>query len=144
MTQQHDADLLADLRAESARLSDAELAARVDELGRDRVLGAVFAEMERAFLPERAEGVEATVQYDVLNGEPRSWSVEISGSRGTCTARPGPAVSPRVTLGLALPKFLRLMFGQVNGMQLFLQGQIKLKGDMFFAQRLQGMFRQQP
>lgn len=142
MTQDSTADLLSGLRAEAPKLSDQALTARVDELGRDVVLAQIFAQMERSFLADRAAGVEATVQYDVLDGQTSTWNVELSGARGTCVARPGPATNPRLTLGLALPKFVRLMFGQTNGMQLFMQGQLKVQGDMLFAQRLQGLFRQ--
>ena len=45
-----------------------------------------------------------------------------------------------MTIGLALPDFLRLIAGELDGMQAFMQGKLKLQGDMMFAQQVPQMF----
>ena len=47
-----------------------------------------------------------------------------------------------VTLSLSLPNFLRLIAGELNGMQAFMSGALKLKGDMMLAQTMQTWFDQ--
>ncbi len=50
--------------------------------------------------------------------------------------------SPRLTLKLALSDFIRLIFNQADGTQLFMTGKMKLQGDMMFEMQMQGMFQQ--
>jgi putative sterol carrier protein len=47
-----------------------------------------------------------------------------------------------VTLGMALPDFLRFITGKLDGMQAFMSGKLKLAGDMMFAQTMQTWFAQ--
>ncbi len=49
---------------------------------------------------------------------------------------------PRVALTLAAPDFLRLITGKLNGVNAFMSGKLKLKGDMMLAQTMQGWFDQ--
>ena len=41
---------------------------------------------------------------------------------------------------MALPDFLRFLTGQLDGMQAFMTGKLKLSGDMMFAQSMQAWF----
>jgi putative sterol carrier protein len=45
-----------------------------------------------------------------------------------------------VTLGLSLPDFLRLILGQLDGMQAFMGGKLKLSGEIMLAQTMQSWF----
>lgn len=121
-------------------LDDAALAEQVRGIGVDEVLQAIFKGMEEAFDPARAAGVESTIQYDVATEEgTKTWSVSFAG--GKCTTSEGPATSPRLTLQIGLVDFIRLIFGQAQGPQLFMTGKIKLQGDMMFAMQMQGFFK---
>jgi putative sterol carrier protein len=53
----------------------------------------------------------------------------------------GAAESPRVTLALNLPDFLRMMTGELNGMQAFTSGRLKISGDLMFSQALASWFK---
>mgnify|MGYP006164410583 CR=1 FL=1 len=46
-------------------LSDEELKKQVSDLGEDEVLKNIFQGMQEAFIPEKAQGVNSTIQYDV-------------------------------------------------------------------------------
>ena len=69
-------------------------------------------------------------------------SYQLQVADGTCTAVQGNGEPARVTLGMTLPDFLRFLTGQLDGMQAFMTGKLKLSGDMMFAQSMQAWFAQ--
>ncbi|HET7481925.1 MAG TPA: SCP2 sterol-binding domain-containing protein [Actinomycetota bacterium] len=122
-------------------LSDEELAEQIKNMGADVTLKAIFDGMQDAFVPAKAAGVTSTIQYDITTDDGvKQWSVAIAD--GSCTTSEGPANDPRLTLQLSMTDFVRLIFGQADGTQLFMGGKLKLKGDMMFAMQMQGFFNQ--
>ena len=120
-------------------LSDDDLKKQISDLGEDEVLKNIFQGMQEAFKPEKAQGVNSTIQYDVeTDAGVKSWSAKIED--GTCVTSEGPASDPRLTLKVGLVDFIRLIFGQADGTQLFMSGKMKLQGDMMFAMQMQGFF----
>ncbi len=120
-------------------LSDEELKTQLVGMGQDEVLSQIFGRMPEAFRPDKAQGVTATMQYDITTDDGvKSWTVVVDN--GTCTTSQGPADDPRLTLQLGLVDFVRLIFGQAEGPQLFMGGKLKLKGDMMFAMQMQTYF----
>lgn len=120
-------------------MSDEQLEASVKEMGVDDTLKQIFAGMEEHFRPDKAGDTETTIQYDIkVDGEVKQWSVNIAG--GECSTSPGAADSPRLTLEVGLVDFVRLIFNQAQGPQLFMTGKLKLKGDMMFAMKMQNFF----
>src|SRR5437016_6045451 len=78
-------------------------------------------------------------------GVPRSTpdathSYHVVVADGTCSTGPGAGQEATVTLALSAPDFLRLISGKLNGMQAFMSGKLKLKGDMMLAQSMQTWF----
>jgi putative sterol carrier protein len=119
--------------------SDDEITKAAEELGVDTLLDQVFVGMEQAFQPEKAAGQSAVVQWDVDAPDGKhSRTVHIAD--GTCKVEPGAAESPRLTLTLTLPDFLRFVAGQLDGMQAFMSGKLKLGGDIMLAQTMQAWF----
>src|SRR6058998_2465124 len=95
-------------RAEPAAMiegrSDEEIVRGVEERGVEGTLDGVFQGMAEAFLPDKAAGQSAVVQYDVtVAGAPRSYQLKIGSGR--CEVVKGRADPPRVTLTLSLPDF---------------------------------------
>ncbi len=122
--------------------SDQEITSAIEKEGTDKVLGDIFNGMAAAFVPEAAAGQSATVQYDVgAPGGTRSYQLKVAG--GKCVVVKGAGEPARVTLALALPDFLRLIAGKLDGMQAFMTGKLRLSGDMMFAQTMQSWFRRQ-
>jgi putative sterol carrier protein len=120
-------------------LSDEELKKQISDLGEEEVLKNIFQGMQDAFLPEKAQGVSSTIQYDIdTDGGTKTWAVKFEN--GTCTTSEGPASDPRLTLKVGLVDFVRLILGQADGTQLFMSGKMKLQGDMMFAMQMQGFF----
>lgn len=119
--------------------TDEEIDAGVAERGTDTVLSQIFDEMAKRFQPDRAAGQSAVIGWDITSSDgTHSWHIKVAD--GTCTPQQGAADSARVTLGMALPDFLRFITGQLDGMQAFMTGRLKLSGDMMFAQSMQAWF----
>ena len=120
-------------------LSDEELKAQLDQLGEDNVLKEIFGRMPEAFIPEKAQGSDAVMQYDIATDDGvKQWTVAVKD--GACTTSEGATDDPRLTLQLAIVDFVRLIFGQAEGTQLFMSGKLKLQGDMMFAMQMQTWF----
>lgn len=121
--------------------SDDEINEFVGALGVDTVLGQIFSVMAERFQPDKAAGQSAVIQWDISTPD-ATHSYAVTVKDGACTVAPGAGESPRVTLGLALPDFLRFIAGKLDGMQAFMSGKLKLSGDMMFAQQMQQWFAQ--
>lgn len=121
--------------------TDDEINAGVAELGTEKVLGQIFDYMAGRFQPERAAGQSAVIGWDITSPE-GTHSYQLKVADGTCTTTSGNAEPARVTLGMALPDFLRFLTGKLDGMQAFMAGKLKLSGDMMFAQSMQSWFAQ--
>jgi putative sterol carrier protein len=119
--------------------SDEEINQAAEQLGVETLLDQVFDGMQQAFQPEKAAGQNAVVQWNVdAPGGTHSRTVHIAD--GTCTVEPGGAENPRLTLTLTLADFLRFVSGQLDGMQAFMSGKLKLGGDIMLAQTMQAWF----
>lgn len=121
-------------------LSDEEISAAVSAAGVDVVLERIFRTMQSMFRPERAEGQDGAVQWEVDDGDSTHvYSVVMEG--GTCRATAGPAGGPKATLSFTLPNFVRFMAGEMNGIQAFMTGKVRISGDVMYAQRSESFFR---
>ena len=94
---------------------------------------------ERAFKPEAAEGVEAVIQYRLSGEEGGDWIVNIH--EGKCTVAEGLAENPKMTLSAEAQDFKDVLLGKANGMQYFMQGRLKLAGDLNLAMKLTSFFK---
>jgi putative sterol carrier protein len=120
-------------------MSDEELAVSVKGMGIDDTLKNIFEGMRDSFKPEAAKDVNATVQYAIDTEEGvKNWSVTFAD--GTCTVADSPTDDPRLTLSIGLVDFVRLIFNQAQGPQLFMSGKMKLQGDMMWAMQMQNYF----
>lgn len=121
--------------------NDDEINAGVAALGTEKVLGQIFEFMATQFQPDRAGGQSAVIGWDITSPD-GTHGYQLKVADGACAASPSSGEAARVTLGMALPDFLRFITGQLDGMQAFMTGKLKLSGDMMFAQSMQAWFRQ--
>jgi putative sterol carrier protein len=107
------------------------------EGGYRATLDQAFDGMAAAYNPAKATR-EAVFQWDVTTPDGvETYTVQCGE---TCTVEHAKAESPTVTLGLSLPDFLRLILGQLDGMQAFMGGKLKLSGEIMLAQAMQSWF----
>ena len=121
-------------------LSDEEIEQGVSAAGVDVVLDRIFATMQSMFRPEQAEGQDGVVQWEVDDGSSTHvYHVIMEG--GTCRTASGPADAPKATLSFTLANFVRFMAGEMNGIQAFMTGKVRISGDVMYAQRSESFFR---
>jgi putative sterol carrier protein len=94
---------------------------------------------ERAFKPEMAEGVDAVIQYHLTGEEGGDWIITLQ--EGHCKVAEGVAENPKMTLTADAHDFRDVLLGNANGMQYFMQGKLKLSGDLNLAMKLTSMFK---
>ena len=94
---------------------------------------------EKAFKPETAEGIEAVIQYHLTGDEGGDWIITIADDK--CTVAEGEAENPKMTLTAEAQDFKDVLTGKANGMQYFMQGKLKLAGDLNLAMKLTTFFK---
>jgi putative sterol carrier protein len=119
--------------------SDDEINEFVNAAGVDTVLSQVFDAMKERLDPAKSAGQSAVVQWDV-NATDGTHSYQFKVDNGSGSWTQGTPDAPRVTLAFSLPDFMRFVAGQLDGMQAFMGGKLKLAGDMMFATTLQTWF----
>ena len=99
----------------------------------------VFDKVPQAFNADAAKGLDAVFQFDITGEGGGNWNVAVKG--GSCQVQEGKAASPTVTLTMASDTWLGMVNKQINGIQAFMSGKLKVSGDMLLAQRIPDLFR---
>ena len=122
-----------------ASADDNEIVEIFRSVGTDQVLDRIFKGMEERFQPERAQGVDAQIQWIVTDdGTEHTYVTSISD--GNCTVSKDEAEQPKVALKTDVASFSKLITGQAQGPQLFMSGKLKVSGDIMFSQRITSFF----
>jgi len=104
-------------------------------------LDEIFQGMQSSFQPDRASGVDATIQWLVKDGdEEQPYAVTIKD--GQFTWEQGQVESPTVTLSTDRESFTALMTGKAQGPTLYMAGKLRIQGDLMLAQRMGSFFAQ--
>jgi putative sterol carrier protein len=88
--------------------------------------------------PAAARGTSASVQFHFTGENTADWTLEIDG--GVCRTAPGTLANPSVTLTVDSGDFMALLNGDLQPMPAFMQGKLRLRGDVTLAMKLPGMF----
>ncbi len=99
---------------------------------------ASFAGLQAAFLPDRARGVDKTIQFVFTGREAGSWVLVVRD--GTMGYREGTAENPNVTVTVDSDDWLKILRGELNPMSAVMGGKLKLAGDMGIMLQFQGWF----
>ena len=98
----------------------------------------VFDGMPGTFNASAAQGMDAVFQFEITGEGGGNWSVAIKG--GTCEIAEGTHDAPTTTLTMSGETWLAMVNGELNGMQAFMSGQLKVSGDIMLAQRIPELF----
>lgn len=98
----------------------------------------LFETMPQAFKPDAAPGVEAVVQFSLSGDQAADYYVTIAD--GACKVDEGQHESPTATLTMDSSDYLDLISGKLNPQVAFMQGKLKLSGDMGLLMRFQSFF----
>ena len=119
--------------------SDAQLERIV---GSDPALGVIFKGMERAFIPEKANGFSGEVQYELTTSNgPKQWILRVEDGERAVTEQ-GIAQNPAVTFRMSVPMFARIASQELHPAKAMMEGHLEVHGDFDAATRLGEMFGQ--
>ena len=99
----------------------------------------VVENMPRAFLPEKATGVNAVIQYHLTGEGGGDWVIKIAD--GTCQVDEGTAEGPNMTLTMDAGDYVKMVTGKLDPTAAFMAGKIKIGGDFSLATRLTSFFK---
>jgi putative sterol carrier protein len=95
--------------------------------------------MPKAFIPEKAVGVDAVIQFKFTGAQAGEWYVTIKD--GKCAVAQGNAPAAKLTVTADSGDLIKIFSGQMDGMQAFMQGKLRVAGDMSLAMKLLSMFK---
>ena len=105
----------------------------------DPTISEFMARMGSALVPEKAAGIDAAIQIKLTGAQAADWVATIKD--GKCTLALGTAPEAKLTVSADSADFVKIFSGQLDGMQAFMQGKLKVAGDMSLAMKLMGLFK---
>ena len=100
----------------------------------------LMEKMPSAFIPEKAQGVDAVIHFKFTGEEAGEWNAAIKDGK-VYVAQGIPRKQPNMTLTADSNDYVKIITGEMDGMQAFMQGKIKLAGDLNLAMKLMQMFK---
>jgi len=100
----------------------------------------LMEKMPGAFIPEKAQGVNAVVHFKFTGVEAGEWNAAIKDGK-VAVGQGAPAGQANMTLTADSQDYVKIFTGELDGMQAFMQGKIKLAGDLNLAMKLMQMFK---
>ena len=107
----------------------------------DNTVSEFITRMATAFIPEKAAGIDATIQLKLTGAQPGEWYIVIKDNQ--CAVSQGLANAPKLTVTADGGDLIKIFSGQLDGMQAFMQGKIRIAGDMNLALKLMNLFKMQ-
>ncbi len=96
--------------------------------------------MPQFLIPEKAGSTNATIAFDLSGDQGGKWWVKIHD--GVAESGKGePGDPPNLTLLADANDWVRIMTGQQDPTAAFMQGKLKIKGDMGLAIKMQSLFK---
>lgn len=99
----------------------------------------IFSQLQELFQPERAAGINASVQLKLTGEGGGQYFAHIENQ--TLTGGEGTAENPRITLSADTKDLVNIFEGRMDPMAAYFQGRLQVQGDLGFAMQLAGMFK---
>ena len=99
----------------------------------------LMSKMPDAFIPEKAPGLDAVIQFNFTGEEPGNWYAAIKDDK--VDVKQEVHENPTMTLTADSSDYVKIFTGELDGMQAFMQGKLKLAGDLNLAMKLTQMFK---
>ncbi|HJL70786.1 MAG: SCP2 sterol-binding domain-containing protein [Anaerolineales bacterium] len=98
----------------------------------------VFDLMPERFLPDQAGDMDSVIQMDLSGDDGGQWTLLVKDGALSITA--GAHADADMTMSMQASDWLGIANGAANSMALFMQGKIRVSGDMGIAMKMQTMF----
>jgi len=105
----------------------------------DPTVSEFMARLGAALVPGKAAGIDASIQVRLTGAQAADWVVTIKDCR--CTLSQGTDPAAKLTVSADSADFIKIFSGQMDGMQAFMGGKLKVTGDMGLAMKLMGLFK---
>jgi putative sterol carrier protein len=90
--------------------------------------------------PAKAGSTKATIQFDLSGESGGKWWVKIHDGAAESGKGQAPETA-NLTLLADANDWVKIMMGQLDGTAAFMQGKLKIKGDMGLAIKMQSLFK---
>jgi len=97
----------------------------------------IFPRMVERFQADKAGDLNAPIQFDLSGDNGSQYWIRIEN--GTCTTGTGPADNASMTVRATADDFFALVMGQINPMQAFMMGKLKVT-DMGLGMKMTQIF----
>jgi putative sterol carrier protein len=97
-----------------------------------------FSTMQSAFLPERAIGVDKTIQFEFSGREAGTWTATVRN--GTFAYHQGPAENPNATVSVDSDTWLAILRSELTALDAVMSARLRIQGDMGLMIQFQNWF----
>ena len=98
----------------------------------------VFNRIPELLNATAAQGLDAVFQFDITGSEGGSWNVIVKDA--SCEVQEGTHSAPTVTLSMSAEDWVAMVNKELNPMEAFMSGKLKVSGDIMLAQRIPELF----
>ena len=99
----------------------------------------LFEALPAAFMPEKAGGTKALIQMALTGEDGGDWVIDVAD--GQCQTRQEKVAQPDVTVTMSGEDFVALFHNQLNPVQAFMSGKIKVAGNVGLVMQLLNWFK---
>ncbi len=103
-----------------------------------QAVGATFAGMVERFVPEKAAGLTATIAFNLSGDNGGLYWIKVAA--GAAETGAGNIDNVDMTVHASADDWFAVAIGELNPMQAFMTGKLKIQGDMGLAMKMQSLF----